>query len=313
MADAWVWRDGARLTPWMKYQIDRLSAAMFALFGVRVIVSSGIRTYAEQEAIFRARYVLVGDVRGRKVYDTRWWNGRLWYRISAAGTVAAPGSSNHEIQGSRAAVDIRDTGSDAGIMTATSKRGRWIRQHAHEYDLVAEGDGFGEGWHFATLNIWKAVPGGGGSITPPERKDMFRKYHREDATARAKGRELAPGASFYLHTTNGAPTSNASTIVGGVGEYEFVLHVYAEGKPGDQLELVLLWDNTRTNGRHSPHYLEVLTFQDRGDGTGIIRANVPFQRAVAAGYAVYARLTAGAKNDAKAKITLLDSDALLHQ
>jgi len=309
----WVFRDGARLTPWMKYQIDRLSAAMFAIFGVRVIVSSGVRTDAEQEAIFRARYVTAGNVRGRRVYDTRWWNGQLWYRISSAGTVAAPGTSNHQIRGTRGAVDIRDTGSDAGIMTASSARGRWIRQHAHEYDLVAEGDGFGEGWHFAVLNVYNTPPGGGGNVTPPKEKDMFRQYHREDATARAKGRTLAPGAAFYLHTTNGAPTHNATNIVGGIGDYDFALHVYAEGKVGDILELVLLWDDTTTGGAHSPHYTEVMQFIDRGDGVGIIRANIPFQRSVARGYAVYARLSAGDLNDANAKVTLLDSDALLHQ
>jgi|SRR6478735_2103606 len=164
MAEQWVWRDGARLTPWMAYQIERLNDALFRNFGVRVIVSSGVRLEAEQEAIFRARYVTAGNVNGRRVYDTRWWNGVLWYRISPLGTVAAPNSpqANHQIQGSNGAVDIRDTGADAGVMTASSTRGRWIRAHAAEFDLVAEGDGFGEGWHFKVKNVWKTPPSDGG-------------------------------------------------------------------------------------------------------------------------------------------------------
>ena len=155
----YVWRDGSRLTPWMLYIINLISAEMYARFRVRLLVSSGIRTNAEQRAIFFDRYVTAGNVRGRRVYDTRWWNGTRWYRISSAGTVAVPGTSNHEIQGNRAAVDIRDTGSDAGVTSRNSTRGRWIRQNAARFGLIASGDGFGEGWHFDIVNIFNAPPG----------------------------------------------------------------------------------------------------------------------------------------------------------
>ena len=127
MALTFVWRDGQRLTPFMKQQIDRLDADFFARWGLRIIVSSGIRTYEEQKKIFLERYVLAGNINGRKVYDTRVWDGKTWYRISSAGTVAPPGSSNHEIQGNKAAVDIRDTGADAGVTVKNSARGQWIR------------------------------------------------------------------------------------------------------------------------------------------------------------------------------------------
>lgn len=181
MADIkWVWRDGARLTPWMLYQINRLDAAFFKRWGYRILVSSGVRLEIEQEAIFRARYVTAGNVRGRKVYDTRWWNGQLWYRISNLGTVAAPNSpqANHQIRGTDGAVDLRDTGPDAGIMTKTSPRGRWIREQAAKYDLEPEGDLFGEGWHFKVKNVQKtppSIPSGGGSKplpTPIKEEDM---------------------------------------------------------------------------------------------------------------------------------------------
>lgn len=155
----YVWRDGARLTLWMLYVITVLDADLFRAFGVHVLVTSAIRTYAEQEAIFRARYVTAGNVNGRRVYDTRVWKGVRWYRISSAGTVAAPGFSNHEIQGDKAAVDIRDTCSDAGITVASSRRGRWIREWCRSKGLmIASGDGFREGWHFDVPGIFRTPP-----------------------------------------------------------------------------------------------------------------------------------------------------------
>lgn len=162
MALTFTTRNGQRLTPYMLYQIDRLNAAFKARWGLEIIVTSGIRTYQEQVDIFVARYVKAGDVRGRKVYDTRVWNGVTWYRISSAGTVAVPGTSNHEVQGTNGAMDIRDTGNDAGITVKTSARGRWIRAEYGKYDMEAEGDNFGEGWHVKVRNIGTAVPGSGG-------------------------------------------------------------------------------------------------------------------------------------------------------
>ncbi len=157
MAD-FVWRDGQRLTAWMFYVITLLDRDMLRLFGVHVIVTSAIRTYAEQERIFRERYVTAGNVNGRRVYDTRWWNGVLWYRISSAGTVAVPGTSNHEIQGNTAAVDLRDTGSDGGIATMGSYRSNWLRANAGAYGLIPSGFGFGEAWHYDIPNIWAVPP-----------------------------------------------------------------------------------------------------------------------------------------------------------
>ncbi|QOP64787.1 endolysin [Microbacterium phage DelaGarza] len=171
-----VWRDGQRLTPWMDYQIGRLNADCIRLFGVRVIVSSAIRTYEEQKRIFLERYVTAGNVRGRRVYDTRWWNGQLWYRISSAGTVAVPGSSNHEIQGSQAAVDLRDSGSDGGLATMGSARSNWLRANAWRYDMVPSGFGFGEAWHYDIRNIFNTPPtaptGGGAQSIPKEDGNM---------------------------------------------------------------------------------------------------------------------------------------------
>lgn len=155
----YVYRDGQRLTAWMLYVLILLDAELWRRFRVRLRVISAIRTYEEQKRIFLARYVRYADINGRRVYDTRWWNGQRWYRISDAGTVAAPGSSNHEIQGTAAAVDIQDTGADAGITSATSTRGRWIRQWCRDRGLmIAEGDSFREGWHFKIPGIFRTPP-----------------------------------------------------------------------------------------------------------------------------------------------------------
>lgn len=164
-----VLRDGQKVTPWMDYQIGRLDHDFEDAFGLNVKVRSAIRTKQDQLDIWYDRYVTAGNVRGRRVYDTRWWNGQLWYRISSAGTVAQPGTSNHEIQGDKAAVDIYDTGSDAGVTVASSTRGKWIRRNAHKYDLIASGDGFREGWHFDVKNIFKTPP----KPTIPTEDDMI--------------------------------------------------------------------------------------------------------------------------------------------
>lgn len=159
----YVTRDGSRLTPYMLYQINRLNVDFKKKFGLEIKVRSGIRLHLEQRDIFLRRYVTAGNIRGRRVYDTRVWNGVRYYRISSAGTVAVPGSSNHEIQGTRAAVDLYDTGKDAGVTSAGSTRSNWLRANASKYGLVPSGFGFREPWHYDVLNIFAAVPGNGSS------------------------------------------------------------------------------------------------------------------------------------------------------
>lgn len=302
----WVWRDGSRLTPWMAYQIGRLDADFHRRWGVHILVTDGIRTCEEQERIFRDRYRLAKDVNGRHVYDTRWWNGARWYRISPLGTVAPPCTSNHNMQGSFGAVDLRDSGSDAGVTIAGTPRARWLRENAHKYDMEPEGYNFQEPWHYRFRNIFKTPPTSGGASKP--KGIAVKHYFRDDGKALRKGGiDLAPNAGTWLHTDSKVAASQASNIVGGVGEYSFVAHVYVEGKPGDVVDLVLAWDNTKTSGAHSMHFVERIEIG--ADGTA--RRNVPFARAVAAGFAVYARLAAPASNKGAVKVTRLATDALL--
>ncbi|ALJ19572.1 peptidoglycan recognition protein family protein [Microbacterium sp. No. 7] len=134
-------------------------------------------------------------------------------------------------------------------------------------------------------------------------------YQRLDATARATGRELKPGEGFYLHTDTGQATDKASNIVGGDGAYVITAHVYAEGTPGDIVDVKLVWQDTKAdNVKNSPHYVERIEIGQ--DGTA--RRSVTFQRGVDRGFAVYARLDANRSNKGEAvRVTMLDTDAAL--
>lgn len=182
-----------------------MAAAFAAAFpGISLVIYSAIRLYEDQVRIFKQRYVTADQINGRRVYDVRRWNGVLWYRISAVGTVAAPGTSNHETGRS---LDLRDTGSDAGVAASfTNARNRWLSQNCHRWGFTHTGRNFAEPWHFEQLqvadpwgglgkplNIVTSDPGqalttstGNGSITPtaseeddmtPEQAKMLQELH----------------------------------------------------------------------------------------------------------------------------------------
>lgn len=169
----WVYRDGQRLTPAMLHDFLLLDADFARRTGEHLKIRSGIRTDEEQERIWYDRMVLAHQVNGRRVYETRWWNGRMWYRISSAGTVAPPRTSNHQINvaaGRRGALDLYDTGRDAGILTRGSFRARVFDEIAGKYGYDSEGYNFGETWHKRyNRDPWRAVPStsGGGSRPAP--------------------------------------------------------------------------------------------------------------------------------------------------
>lgn len=164
MSYTYVTIDGQRVETAVAAAYGRMNSAFKRDTGCSLIISSGTRTYEEQKAIFLARYVLAGQVNGRKVYDTRTWNGQLWYRISSAGTVAVPGTSNHEEDGPNGprSIDIRDTGSDNGVTVRGTKRDKWMEAHAGEYGFQNEGYNFGEPWH---KTFRGDLGSGGGTVT----------------------------------------------------------------------------------------------------------------------------------------------------
>lgn len=175
-APEFVWRDGSRLTPYMAYQVERLNADMLRLFGVAVLVTSGIRTHDEQIAIFLDTYTAQGS--GSGLYgDVRWWQGVRYVRTDGSGTAAVPGQSNHEIQGDVAAMDLRDTGDDPGISSMGSARAEWLRVNCGDYGLYPEGYEFDEAWHYRIRGIYQAAPaftiGSAATTHSPEEDDMY--------------------------------------------------------------------------------------------------------------------------------------------
>jgi len=175
MAYSYTTRNGQRVEVNVAAALDRMNADFQRDTGCSLIVSSGTRTNAEQEAIFRARYVIASQVNGRRVYDTRWWNGQLWYRISSAGTVAPPPTSNHEEDGPNGprSVDLRDSGADKGVMTRGTARDRWMEAHAGNYGFENEGYKFGEPWHKTFRGNIGAAAGQPPATPPSQRPDPW--------------------------------------------------------------------------------------------------------------------------------------------
>lgn len=283
-------------------------AARNAGFGGQVWVSSGYRTRAKQVSIFVNRYRQVSSSAIRGPFnDVRFWNGSAygypgttrWVRYSPEGTVAVPGTSMHE---KASAVDF------GGINAkGTSAFARWMRANAATYGFSPTGYSFGEAWHYDyTGNPWA---GGGNIVIPPTtpKEIKVKTYHYEDKTARTKGKTLAAGATTYLHTTLDAPSYNAVNVVGGVGPYSLTAHIYAEGKPGDAVDLCYLWDDTKTAGPHSPNYTKRFVIGPDGK----LFSGFETKKSVSPGFAVYLRASTPAANKSAVKITILDSDAML--
>lgn len=133
---------------------------------------------------------------------------------------------------------------------------------------------------------------------------MAQKYKVRDAKARGGGRTVKPGQYVYAHSSKNAGPTNASNCVGKVGDYTFIAHIEAKGKPGDAIGLRYVW---KAKGKTSVHFNEHLVFPS----TGVISTSIPFTRSVASGDAVYLRLHSRAKNKGTVKVTHLDSDATL--
>lgn len=156
-----------RLTPWMLECLQKLDADLRRLFDVQLTLDSsgtqrGIRTHQEQVDLFLSRYRVQWSGDG-PFGDVRYWQGRRYVRHSGLGTVAQPGTSNHEIQDNYyAAVDLADSGG-AGIGTMGSNRSNWLRANAGKYGLEPEGFKFKEAWHYRVPNIFKASSASGGS------------------------------------------------------------------------------------------------------------------------------------------------------
>ena len=148
MTKAFIRIDGWPVAIGIVDSYQGMAAAFRERFGVALVVTSGIRTYTEQVAIFTDRY----RIGARSPYgDYRWWNGSQWGRVSGAGTVAQPGTSNHETGRS---LDLADTGSDAGVASSfNSERNQWLSANCWRWGFTHTGRNFREPWHFEQLQV----------------------------------------------------------------------------------------------------------------------------------------------------------------
>jgi len=131
---------------------DNLAAAFKREFNLELRVTSGLRTRAEQERLFFARY-------RRQAFGgtgARWYKGVRYVHVTGP-VVAVPGTSRHE---SGRALDIHDSGSTPGVTRFNNKRSDWIKANASRFGFNANGFGFGEPWHIelkADRDPWKAT------------------------------------------------------------------------------------------------------------------------------------------------------------
>lgn len=284
MAYQYTTINGQRVEKTVAAAFQKMRAAFKKQFGLDLLVSSGTRTRAEQ----------------KRLYD-------LW--IAGKGSLAArPGQSNHEEYGPTGprALDLRDTGRDSGVTVIGSTRSNWLAANAPRFGFKNAGHYFRprEGWHYE----YTGALGKHNSSSTGTKETKVKTYHNQDKDSRAKGRSLKPGEAFYLNTKANQKTSQATNVVGGVGPYSFAVHVYADGQPGDSFDVVLVWDSPKKGDSHSQHYTERVEIGSSGSA----RINVPFQRAVPSGYAVYARLQALHSNKKGLKVTVFDVDAYLY-
>lgn len=184
MAFVYEYIDGQRVEWNVAAAFRRMNRAFRRDTGCNLKIRSGTRTTAEQTKIFLERYVTADRVNGRRVYDTRWWAGKRWYRISPLGTVAIPRTSNHEEEGPNGprSIDIYDTGPNAGVTVRGTARDRWMAANAGRFGFTNEGYNFSEPWH-KTYNGkigGKPSTAGGGNEKPLPTPEPDTKPEEED-------------------------------------------------------------------------------------------------------------------------------------
>lgn len=165
MAYSYTSRNGQRVEVAVAAAFDRLNAAFKARFGLSLLVSSGTRTRAEQQHLYNL------------------------YKAGKGNLAAAPGYSNHEESGPRGprALDVRDSGSDAGVTTRGTTRANWLRANAPAYGFNPAGYGFSqiEPWHIEFTGTLGSAGGGGsaGNATVANQQNWLRQSRGETIAA----------------------------------------------------------------------------------------------------------------------------------
>ena len=145
----------------------KLAAAFEKATGETLHVRSGLRTRAEQQ--------------------------RLWdlYKAGKGNLAARPGTSRHE-KGN--ALDVYDSGRDAGVTRANNKRSNWLKNNAHKYGFKANGYGFKqvEPWHIEyTGDPWKTT------VKPTVENTPKTRY---EVTATSLNGRSGPGTQYAIKT-----------------------------------------------------------------------------------------------------------------
>lgn len=119
--------DGRPVATGTAQAFGKLAAAFAKVSGDSLHVTDGFRTYAQQETLYK-----------------EYQNG---------GTLAAaPGHSEHE---TGRALDVHDSGSDAGVTVAGTTRHKIMVGLLSQYGFKNTGDSFGEPWH---IEYWGGNP-----------------------------------------------------------------------------------------------------------------------------------------------------------
>ena len=147
-------------------------------------VVSGDRAPEEQVALFVARFwqqaVGVGRFADVRFWDGSAWGyggGTRWVRWSSEGTVAVPGTGNHEKHRSN------DLGWPYNSDTWQHARAREI---AKRHNITCDGIGFGESWHWTFWGALGALgaPASTGNATTVQEDDMYDENAKREAADR---------------------------------------------------------------------------------------------------------------------------------
>ncbi|AVR56763.1 endolysin [Microbacterium phage Elva] len=147
MAYSYVIIDGQRVEVNIARQYRFMEAEFQRVFpGIDLIISSATRTRAEQDRLYYG------------------WIHRLpGFNLAAPG-----GQSNHEEYGpiGPIALDLRDSGSNAGVTVIGSARSNWLAANSGRWGFTNAGHYFNprEGWHYEGRGI---KIGGSAVFTPP--------------------------------------------------------------------------------------------------------------------------------------------------
>lgn len=202
-----------------------------------VTVVSGDRPPQLQVSIFVSRFRQQASGSG-PYGDVRYWpdgaawgypGGTRWVRWSSAGTVAVPGTGNHEKKRSN------DLGWPYNAVTTAHLRAREI---AARHNITCDGLGFGEAWHWT---YWGALgvigtPASEGNATPiPKEWDEMASKDEIKAAVREVVREVnrddvPRGIYIWTEARGGAlidPTVGGVPLAG--EEAEAALAIYGRG------------------------------------------------------------------------------------